>query len=158
MTSFEKPHSGNRINLGRLVGVRHRTKYGAYKVINVLKHGVCRFVLTSTSRHCCPRTPEIPSQRTRQNERKQKAPNQHHLIAFFGELAVTTPQLKSETKSLLDEKAPTLDQPTVENSKKKGEHLQRIRVPLCFRNFHSLLTVSCGNASKTLGYSTYGQE
>lgn len=153
MTSFEKPNSEKRINQDHLAGVRRRTKYGVYKVINMLKHGVCRFVFTSTSRHRCPRTPEIPTQRTRQNKRKQNAPNQHHLIAFSGDLAVTTKHSWSqETKSLQGEKAPTLDQPTVENSKKRrSEHLQRIRVPLCFRNFHLLLTVSCGNASRTLG-------
>lgn len=81
-------------------------------------------------------------------------------MAFSGELAVTT--LTSETKTLHDEKAPTLDPPTVEYSKKKkkkkSEHVQRIRVPLCFINFHLLLTVSCGKASKILGYSTYGQK
>lgn len=157
LTSFEKPNSAKRINQYHLAGVRHGTKHEAYTVTNVLKQGVCRFVFTSTSRHHCPRTPEIPTQRIGQNERKQKAPNPHHLMAFSGELAVTT--LKSETKTLHDEKAPTLDLPTVEYSKKKkSEHLQRIRVPLCFINFHLLLTVSCGKAFKILGYSTYGQK
>lgn len=159
MISFEKPSSVKKFSQDLLAEVKHRNQYGACELINVLKHGVYRFVFTSTSRHCCPRTPEINSKnKTERKETKspQPTPPDRHCRWAISNNKI---QLKSETKSLHDEKAPTLDQPTVEKSlKKKSELLQRIRVPLCFRNFHLLLIASCGNASKTLGYSMYGQE
>lgn len=89
MSSFEKPNSEKRINQDHLAGVRHRTKYGVYKVINVLKHGVCRFVLQAPVGIAA--LEHLKSQlKVQDRTRKQKAPNQHHLIAFSGELAVTT--------------------------------------------------------------------
>lgn len=50
-------------------------------------------------------------------------------MAFSGELAITT--LKSETKTLHDEKAPTLDLPTAEYRKKKKVNISKRLESLC---------------------------
>lgn len=66
------------------------------------------------------------------------------------------PRLKSETKSLHDEKAPTLKL-TVEKSE-KSELLERAGVLLCIleSNSNSLCTLkSCENTLKTSGYSMW---
>lgn len=92
MVSFEKPSSVKKFSQDLLAEVKHRTKYGACKVINVLKHGVCRFFFFFLQAPVGIAALEHlkSTQRTRQKERKQRAPNQHHLIAIAGELSVTT--------------------------------------------------------------------
>lgn len=131
MISFEKPSSVKKFSQDLLAEVKHRNQYGACELINVLKHGVYRFVFTSTSRHCCPRTPEINSKnKTERKETKspQPTPPDRHCRWAISNNKI---QLKSETKSLHDEKAPTLDQPTVEKSLKKKVSFSKGLESLC---------------------------